>query len=89
MIIYVPKSVKIGSNVPTMAWFHGGSFRAGSATGPGLDGSKLAVATNSIVAVIQYRLGAVSVIKLERIYAILMVHIARVPWSQRSDQLGH
>jgi hypothetical protein len=38
---------------------HGGSFIVGSATGPGLDGSKLAIATNSIVAVVQYRLGAV------------------------------
>jgi hypothetical protein len=38
---------------------HGGSFIVGSATGPGLDGSNLAVATNSIVAVVQYRLGAV------------------------------
>lgn len=32
----------------------------GSATAPGLDGSALARTTNSIVAVIQYRLGAVS-----------------------------
>jgi hypothetical protein len=32
----------------------------GAATAPGLDGSALAIATNSIVAVIQYRLGAVS-----------------------------
>ena len=39
---------------------HGGSFIIGSATDPGLDGSKLAIATNSIVAVTQYRLGAVS-----------------------------
>lgn len=38
---------------------HGGSFIIGSATGPGLDGSNLAIATNSIVAVVQYRLGAV------------------------------
>jgi len=38
---------------------HGGSFIKGSASADGLDGSKLAVATNSIVAVIQYRLGAV------------------------------
>ena len=38
---------------------HGGSFVVGSATGPGLDGSKLAIATQSIVAVVQYRLGAV------------------------------
>ena len=40
---------------------HGGSFTGGSATGAGLDGSHLAAATNSIVAVIQYRLGAVSI----------------------------
>jgi len=37
----------------------GGSFITGSATNTGLDGSNLAVATNSIVAVIQYRLGVV------------------------------
>ncbi|KAF8735714.1 hypothetical protein AX14_001579 [Amanita brunnescens Koide BX004] len=36
----------------------GGSFITGSATDPGLDGSNLAIATNSIVAVVQYRLGA-------------------------------
>lgn len=38
---------------------HGGSFTEGSATGPGLDGSALAAKANSIVAVIQYRLGVV------------------------------
>ena len=37
---------------------HGGSFVTGSATASGLDGAKLAQATNSIVAVVQYRLGA-------------------------------
>ena len=44
----------------TIIRIHGGSFIVGSATDPGLDGSKLALATNSIVAVIQYRLGTVS-----------------------------
>ena len=37
---------------------HGGSFVVGSASGPGLDGAQLAAATGSIVAVVQYRLGA-------------------------------
>ncbi|KAI0748574.1 alpha/beta-hydrolase [Daedaleopsis nitida] len=58
MVLYVPSSISKGSDAPTFMWIHGGSFTAGSATGPGLDGSKLAAATNSIVAVIQYRLGA-------------------------------
>ncbi|KAF7295534.1 Carboxylic ester hydrolase [Mycena indigotica] len=58
MVLYVPTTLKANSGVPTLVWIHGGSFIAGSATGPGLDGSKLAVATNSIVAVMQYRLGA-------------------------------
>ncbi|KAJ7256473.1 alpha/beta-hydrolase [Mycena haematopus] len=58
MILYVPTSLKASSDVPTLLWIHGGSFISGSATGPGLDGSKLAIATNSIVAVMQYRLGA-------------------------------
>ncbi|KAF8163428.1 Alpha/Beta hydrolase protein [Crassisporium funariophilum] len=58
MVIYVPASLTLSSNAPTLVWVHGGSFIVGSATGPGLDGSKLAIATNSIVAVVQYRLGA-------------------------------
>ncbi|KAI9065347.1 alpha/beta-hydrolase [Trametes sanguinea] len=58
MILYVPSSVSKGSNAPTLMWIHGGSFVTGSATDAGLDGSQLAAATNSIVAVIQYRLGA-------------------------------
>ncbi|KAJ7149352.1 alpha/beta-hydrolase [Mycena filopes] len=58
MILYVPTSLKASSGVPTLLWIHGGSFIAGSATAPGLDGSNLAIATNSIVAVMQYRLGA-------------------------------
>jgi carboxylesterase type B len=64
MIIFVPKTVLLNRNskngVPTLVWVHGGSSVEGSATDPGLDGSKLAVATNSIVAVIQYRMGGVS-----------------------------
>ncbi|KAI0076437.1 alpha/beta-hydrolase [Panus rudis PR-1116 ss-1] len=58
MVLYVPASVHQGSKAPTLMWIHGGSFAVGSANGPGLDGSNLATATNSIVAVIQYRLGA-------------------------------
>ncbi|CDO73592.1 hypothetical protein BN946_scf185014.g62 [Trametes cinnabarina] len=58
MILYVPSTVAQGSNAPTLMWIHGGSFVTGSATDAGLDGSQLAAATNSIVAVIQYRLGA-------------------------------
>ncbi|PIL24277.1 hypothetical protein GSI_14030 [Ganoderma sinense ZZ0214-1] len=56
MILYVPASLP--ADAPTFMWIHGGSFTSGSATGPGLDGSKLATATQSVVAVIQYRLGA-------------------------------
>ncbi|KAG2362482.1 alpha beta-hydrolase [Suillus spraguei] len=58
MIIYVPATLHAYSSVPALMWVHGGSFMVGSATNPGLDGSALALATDSIVAVIQYRLGA-------------------------------
>lgn len=58
MILYVPTTLTSTCSASTLVWIHGGSFIAGSATGPGLDGSKLAIATNSIVAVVQYRLGA-------------------------------
>jgi carboxylesterase type B len=63
LILFVPKTVLVNVNpskVPTILWVHGGSFIEGSATAAGLDGSKLAAATNSIVAVVQYRLGGVS-----------------------------
>lgn len=58
MVLYVPPSLNSASDAPTIMWVHGGSFIVGSASGPGLDGSKLAIATGSIVAVVQYRLGA-------------------------------
>ncbi|EJD02246.1 alpha/beta-hydrolase [Fomitiporia mediterranea MF3/22] len=59
MILYVP-AIAATSKVPAMMWYviHGGSLVIGSATGPGLDGAALAQATGSIIAVIQYRLGA-------------------------------
>lgn len=62
MVLYVPSSLTDTSSVPTLVWIHGGSFMVGSASNPGLDGSALAQATGSIVAVIQYRLGALGFI---------------------------
>ncbi|KAH7911429.1 Alpha/Beta hydrolase protein [Hygrophoropsis aurantiaca] len=62
MILYVPTTLSVDSGVPTLMWIHGGSFMVGSATDPGLDGSALALATDSIVAVMQYRLGALGFI---------------------------
>lgn len=62
MVLYVPPTAKTTrGGVPTTVWAHGGSFIAGSATDPALDGSNLAVGTNSIVVVVQYRLGVVGV----------------------------
>ncbi|KAI0273462.1 alpha beta-hydrolase [Gloeopeniophorella convolvens] len=58
MLLYVPTTLTSSSKVPVFLWIHGGSFIHGSATGPGLDGTNLAKATDSIVAVVQYRLGA-------------------------------
>jgi carboxylesterase type B len=57
LILYVPPNLEWYSQAPTFMWIHGGSFIVGSATDPGLDGSALAIATHSIVAVVQYRLG--------------------------------
>lgn len=62
MVLYVPTSPTDVSCIPTLVWIHGGSFMVGSASNPGLDGSALAQATGSIVAVIQYRLGALGFI---------------------------
>ncbi|KAG8992686.1 hypothetical protein FRB94_011384 [Tulasnella sp. JGI-2019a] len=60
-VIYAPVSAMAtaqAAKVPVYVWFHGGSFVEGGASNPGLDGSNLAIATNSIVVVVQYRLGA-------------------------------
>ncbi|KAG7451620.1 alpha/beta-hydrolase [Guyanagaster necrorhizus] len=60
MVLYVPRDFLASgcSDAPTFMWIHGGSFTEGFASDYGLDGSIFAVATNSIVAVVQYRLGA-------------------------------
>ncbi|KAF9070875.1 Alpha/Beta hydrolase protein [Rhodocollybia butyracea] len=62
MLLYVPQSFTPSSSNPVFVWVHGGSFVAGSATDTGLDGSNLAVATQSIVVVPQYRLGALGML---------------------------
>ncbi|WWC88083.1 uncharacterized protein L201_002987 [Kwoniella dendrophila CBS 6074] len=54
---YIPQSATLFSKLPVFVWIHGGSFTAGSASAPGLDGSKLAVKGNMIVVALQYRLG--------------------------------
>ncbi|KAH7343287.1 Alpha/Beta hydrolase protein [Rhizoctonia solani] len=62
-VIYTPvPSPSMFNNVPVLVWIHGGSFEVGSASGAGLDGAALAKATNSIVVVPQYRLGALGFI---------------------------
>ncbi|KAF5393340.1 hypothetical protein D9757_000568 [Collybiopsis confluens] len=58
MVVYVPQSFSPVALKPVFMWIHGGSFIQGSATSAGLDGSNLAIATQSVVVVIQYRLGA-------------------------------
>ncbi|KAL4067786.1 Alpha/Beta hydrolase protein [Scleroderma yunnanense] len=62
MVLYVPTSLTFQDRVPTLMWIHGGSFMVGSASGPGMDASALASATSSIIAVVQYRLGALGFI---------------------------
>jgi len=58
MMLYVPSTVPLNTKLPVFLWIHGGSFISGSATAPGLNGASFAKATNAIVAVVQYRLGA-------------------------------
>ncbi|KAF8582262.1 alpha/beta-hydrolase [Ramaria rubella] len=63
LVLYVPSSAKnTYGGIPTIVWVHGGSFIVGSATDPGLDGSNLAVASDAIVAVVQYRLGTLGLL---------------------------
>lgn len=58
--IYTAQSVN--PSTPVLVWVHGGSFIVGSASGSGLDGAALARATNSIVVVVQYRLGVLGLL---------------------------
>lgn len=49
VVLYVPHTAKTTpGGTPTLCWVHGGSYIVGGATDPGLDGSNLAVATNSV-----------------------------------------
>ncbi|KZP01141.1 alpha/beta-hydrolase [Calocera viscosa TUFC12733] len=57
LVLYVPPNTRPSSSLPMLMWIHGGTNIMGSASNPGLDGSNLAIATQSIVAVVQYRLG--------------------------------
>jgi len=52
---------------------HGGSFMSGSASDPLFNGANLAAATQSIVAVVQYRLGGVGVYLLPCSFPRLLV----------------
>lgn len=57
LVVYAPSRLTAASNAPVFFWIHGGSNEHGSASDPGLDGSKFAEQTGSIVIVPQYRLG--------------------------------
>ncbi|CAG8632818.1 14576_t:CDS:2, partial [Acaulospora colombiana] len=61
LVAYIPPEVNPlpspGNAAPVLVWFHGGSYREGSASDPAIEGSNLAKATGSIVVVVQYRLG--------------------------------
>jgi carboxylesterase type B len=60
MLLYAPSAIAQNTKLPVFLWIHGGSFISGSATAPGLNGTPLAYATDTIVAVVQYRLGALA-----------------------------
>ncbi|KAI0282702.1 Alpha/Beta hydrolase protein [Russula brevipes] len=62
MLLYAPATLALPilPQFPVFLWIHGGSFVRGSATAPGLDGTRLAKATGAIVVVVQYRLGALA-----------------------------
>jgi len=59
MLLYAP-IINNCTNFPVLLWIHGGSFISGSATSPGLDGTRLANAASAIIVVVQYRLGALA-----------------------------
>jgi para-nitrobenzyl esterase len=52
------------ATLPVMVWIHGGGFSTGSGSLPIYDGSKLAIATNTVVVTLNYRLGALGFLRL-------------------------
>ena len=57
--VSVPLSLFAHTHYYDFFRIHGGSFTSGSASDPAINGANLAAATQSIVAVVQYRLGGV------------------------------
>jgi len=60
--------------------FHHGSLIIGGGNDPATDGSKLALATSSIVAVIQYRLGVVSLRRSSLSHRVHFVDFKQFGW---------
>jgi para-nitrobenzyl esterase len=54
--IFTPSFAGVDSHLPVKVWIHGGAFAAGSITDPLYNGCSLA--TDSIVVLVAYRLGA-------------------------------
>ncbi|EJU00786.1 alpha/beta-hydrolase [Dacryopinax primogenitus] len=70
MVLYVPPNTRPSASLPMLMWVHGGTNIMGSASNPGLDGSNLAIATQSIVAVVQYRLGVLGFVPPSTVGAV-------------------
>ena len=60
--VYRPAGTRAGAGLPVMVWIHGGSLTNGSAHY--LDGSKMASQTDTIVVMVNYRLGMLSALAL-------------------------
>ena len=68
VVFYYTRSVSLPFRI------HGGSFISGSASDPSINGANLAAATQSIVAVVQYRLGGVGVYPLLCLFPCLLMY---------------
>jgi para-nitrobenzyl esterase len=55
------------SRRPVMVWVHGGAFNRGSGSNPSYSGSKLAQRGNVVVVTINYRLGSLGFLHLDKI----------------------
>jgi len=70
MVVYAPPQPR-----QFFVWVHGGSLWAGGANDPMLEGSQLALATNAVVVVVQYRLGVVRALAA----LVLTLQLSHVP----------
>ena len=62
--VWAPVTSKVNASRPVMIWIHGGGFVSGHISSPEFDGSALASYTDTVVAMMNYRVGVFGFLNL-------------------------